>query len=761
MGRIKWFDAIRALGLFLVLGYHLFYNNFPGGFLGVDIFFTFSGFLICASMLEEVRTKGSFDIISFFKRRFTRIYPPLFLSVAFTLPFLLFISPDFSVDVFKQTAAALGFVTNWYEIQTGGSYEGQLIPHLYIHTWFLAVEMQFYIVWGLICAALSALTGRIFKNNPEMRIYYMQMSVLIVSFFVSAASFLYMRVLHEAGGDLSAVYFNTFARLFPFFLGAAAAVLIGERDSNKRLPRHLRAVTAAAVFFTVSAGLAIIIFAVKYKFTDDFIYHYGFLCASLTTVALILGTRALHTLTPGVKQPAALTVTADLSFDIYLYHWPVYIILSALIANNYLASVVTLAASAGMSALMLYGAERVFKPAKDERGVKLKKTAFAFTAAALAVSLPAGAAVIKRAPDITSIEKDFAVSYIYQGVEEIKSIKRGVDAINNTPVVLLGFGFPRPDFLTEPIGPTHTQYNKTQIDEDVVYEPDKKLFLNKTQEPDQEPEQVFEPENTASEPVDTMPEPEIITEPDDMRTPEPANTGPDETPPEPEVTEPEETAPEPVSEPDIEAEEAPTPEIEPEWETEPEETTPSAVAFTPPPAPRTEPLFVTGGVTIIGDSVVLGAQATCIKIIPDCYVDALVSRQINTGRDLMLNMQTRKELREYVVIALGTNGHYNYAALFTQIIESLDPGHRLIFVTPFDGRANENAKITAATAAWLRDLPDQYEFVTIADWNALIGSQTNLLAGDKVHMGGQTSMTLYAEMIVEAIEAAAQKPAKE
>jgi hypothetical protein len=126
----------------------------------------------------------------------------------------------------------------------------------------------------------------------------------------------------------------------------------------------------------------------------------------------------------------------------------------------------------------------------------------------------------------------------------------------------------------------------------------------------------------------------------------------------------------------------------------------------------------------------------------------------------MLNLQNRGELREYVVIALGTNGTSNYAKLLTDIIEALNPGHRLIFVTPFDGRANDNSKLTNNTANWMRELPSQYAFVTIADWNALISSQTELLAKDKVHMGGQSSMTLYSNCVAEAIGIASGKPAK-
>ena len=157
----------------------------------------------------------------------------------------------------------------------------------------------------------------------------------------------------------------------------------------------------------------------------------------------------------------------------------------------------------------------------------------------------------------------------------------------------------------------------------------------------------------------------------------------------------------------------------------------------------------------------MGAQGALVNTISNCIVDSEVSRQVRAGADLVTSKQNRGELREYVVIALGTNGTNNYARYFTDIIEALNPGHRLIIVTPFDGRSNNNARAVANTAVWLRDLPGQYDFITIADWNAVISDQQSLLAGDRVHMGGQAGRALYAELIQEAIYTASRRPAKQ
>lgn len=85
--RIKWFSLVRITGLFLVLGYHFFQNTYPGGFVGVDVFFAFSGFLITSLMIDEFSSSGSFGLKSFYQRRFYRIVPPLILSVLIVIPF--------------------------------------------------------------------------------------------------------------------------------------------------------------------------------------------------------------------------------------------------------------------------------------------------------------------------------------------------------------------------------------------------------------------------------------------------------------------------------------------------------------------------------------------------------------------------------------------------------------------------------------------------------------------------------------------------
>ena len=126
--RIKWFSLVRVTGLLLVLLYHYFQKAFPGGFIGVDIFFTFSGFLITALLIDEFARKQGIDYLAFLKRRFYRIVPPLVFMVLVVMPFTFMVQRDYVAGIGTQIAAVFGFVTNFFEMATGGSYESNFIP---------------------------------------------------------------------------------------------------------------------------------------------------------------------------------------------------------------------------------------------------------------------------------------------------------------------------------------------------------------------------------------------------------------------------------------------------------------------------------------------------------------------------------------------------------------------------------------------------------------------------------------------------------
>ena len=323
--RIKWFSLIRITGLLLVLLYHFFQTIFPGGFFGVDVFFTFSGFLITSLLLEEYGQKGQIDLLGFFRRRFYRIFPPVVLMILVTMPFTFLVRQDYVAGIGSQIAGVLGFMTNFYEMLTGGSYESQFIPHLFVHNWSLAVEVHYYILWGLAVWFLSKRA----KSSGQLR-----GTVFLLSSAAFIISFLSMFIGSFIVSSYSTVYFSSFTHVYPFFLGSVLATLVGVRQTTTLVKRLNNTWDLKQTLLVFGAGLGVLLLLTFFvKFTYLFAYLIGFLLASLAALAMILATRVLHEKTPTIEEPKVISFLADTSYAVYLFHWPFYIIFSQLMGN--------------------------------------------------------------------------------------------------------------------------------------------------------------------------------------------------------------------------------------------------------------------------------------------------------------------------------------------------------------------------------------------------------------------------------------------
>ena len=343
--RIKWFSLIRITGLILVLLYHFFQTIFPGGFFGVDVFFTFSGFLITSLLLEEFSQKGEIDIIGFFRRRFYRIFPPVVMMVLVIMPFTLMVRQDYVAGIGAQIAGVLGFMTNFYEMLTGGSYESQFIPHLFVHNWSLAVEVHYYILWGLAVWFLS----KRYKTSGQLRA-----TVFLLSSAAFLISFLSMFIGSFIVSSYSTVYFSSFTHVYPFFLGSVLATIVGVRQTTPILKRLNKVLDLKQTLLVFAAGLGVLLLLTFFvKFTSLFTYLLGFLLASLATLVMIVATRLLHEKTESIEEPKIVSFLADTSYAVYLFHWPFYIIFSQLM-GNILAVILTMIFSYLFATLSFY-----------------------------------------------------------------------------------------------------------------------------------------------------------------------------------------------------------------------------------------------------------------------------------------------------------------------------------------------------------------------------------------------------------------------
>ena len=418
--RIKWFSLVRVTGLLLVLLYHFFKGIFPGGFIGVDVFFAFSGFLITALLIDEFTKKQTIDYQAFLRRRFYRIVPPMVFMLLAVMPLTFLVRPDFIASIGTQILASIGFVTNFYEMLSGGNYESQFIPHLFVHTWSLAIEVHYYILWALGAWFLSK---KVKKAGQFRGLLFLSSLVL---FLLSALAMTIGAFLTD---NFSSIYFSTFTHVFPFFIGSALATLTGINNTTggfKKLTRNWDTRKVLTVFAGSFGVLLLLTFFLHFE--NRLTYAVGFLIASIAATSMILSARLLHEKTPDLKEPAIITFIADTSYGVYLFHWPLYIIFSQRLDNIW-AVLLTLLLSFALAALSFYLLEPVLlgRPARIF-GVDLDLKNMMRPVFYIAIPLTlCMLVVVLIAPKVGSFETSLNVQALNQSQERMALSRRQVD----------------------------------------------------------------------------------------------------------------------------------------------------------------------------------------------------------------------------------------------------------------------------------------------------------------------------------------------
>jgi peptidoglycan/LPS O-acetylase OafA/YrhL len=300
-------DGLRAFAVAAVVLYHLGLPRFRGGYLGVDLFFVLSGFLITGLLRGEWERRDGVDFGRFYARRARRLLPALFLLLAALVAWMVW-RDETVLDpggLRRDIVATLGYVANWRFVAAGQSYFDQFAdPSPLRHAWSLAIEEQYYLLWPLLLLGLFRLT----KGNARR--------VLWATLALAAVSAVAMAVLFAPGGDPSRVYYGTDTRAFELLGGSALALLLAGRRS--RLPDG---VGLAAMAVLVAAWLTV---------GDDaeWMYRGGFVAVTVLG-GLAVAAVAREDLGPFGRflSLPPLRAIGKISYGIYLWHWPVIVLL--------------------------------------------------------------------------------------------------------------------------------------------------------------------------------------------------------------------------------------------------------------------------------------------------------------------------------------------------------------------------------------------------------------------------------------------------
>ncbi len=632
-----------------MVAYHLAPALVPGGYVGVDVFFVLSGFLITTILVRERAAAGRVSLRRFWSHRIRRLVPALAAAVAVPAAAVSLGaavlranggevegSPwgDLLVGAGAQGAAAATFTSNWATVASGQSYAGASSPRLFENLWSLGVEEQFYVVWPLVVVAFAAL-GLAARRAA------------VAAGALAAASAVAMALMAAPGIDPTRAYMGTDTHAFGLMAGSALAFAWSGDDA--RAGSRGRAPGALAVGALGAAALAALALALPWD--SPWTYRGGLLAASVAAVAVIRMVLVVPEV--GARLDAApLRWIGDRSYGIYLWHWPVLVVLATLLdggrvqAPSLLTVVLTVAVTVGAAAASYRWLEMPVRRAGLLRSVR------------------AGWRRLRDAlGDGESLRRARAV---------------GLACAGATVIGLAGWGV------------------------------------------------AIAPERTSLEVALDAGAASIGASASVVGVPAPAPGGATLGPPVPVGS----TVP----------------------LTEARREVPGVVRLDPPassdapgtPPVAAEPELPAGAdVTVVGDSVALGAAPALTAALPGIAIDAEVGRQFSAGVDRLEALARKGRLRPYVVVALGTNGAVPGAQM-DRLLEVV--GDRsLVLVTPYGDRSWMKGSQKA-----VRQAARGHDAVVLADWQHAVEADPTVLGPDGIHPD-QAGMERFAQVVEQGL----------
>jgi len=321
MPHLRALDGLRGVAVLVVVLYHFSPGILPGGFIGVDMFFVLSGFLITSLLVNEWEGTRRISLPAFWSRRARRLLPALFLVLIVVGFYAVFIAHAVEAQhVANDGLAALSYVANWRFIASGQAYiqtyTNQAASPLR-HMWSLAIEEQFYLLWPLLVAGIGLVVAR-GPDRAGRRRRRLRRTLVTVCVVLGAASVLRMVTLYQPGGDPNRVYYGTDTRAFVLLIGAA----LGAWTAGVPIVTSPRARRLLVGVGCISAGALVAVMATVTT-NSPWLYEGGYgLLAVAIVVVLAAAAQPGRNLLARLLEWRPLVGLGLISYGVYLWHWP-------------------------------------------------------------------------------------------------------------------------------------------------------------------------------------------------------------------------------------------------------------------------------------------------------------------------------------------------------------------------------------------------------------------------------------------------------
>lgn len=337
-------QGLRALAVLSVVIYHISPHHLPGGFIGVDIFFVISGYLIMGQIYNKIQ-QNAFSISDFYVKRFKRLFPAFFatVSVSSLFAFLYFLPGEFSKYAWSLVASCL-YVSNFYFYTKSGYFDSELQGSPLLHTWSLSVEEQFYAFMPVIMVVAYGV--------------YRRFSIAILA-TIAALSFIGCVYLTKS--NVSFAFFASFTRFWQFILGGTIAIYGLHLKSHRTLCELLTTI-----------GVITLVASCFFLTHDEFPGIKAVIPTLATVAVLAFSRKGLFIYRLLSIKPAEFI--GNISYSLYLWHWPVIIFYQLHFETELKAldKVIVLMCSILLGVLSYYFAEQRFRKSKNSKGVAQK-----------------------------------------------------------------------------------------------------------------------------------------------------------------------------------------------------------------------------------------------------------------------------------------------------------------------------------------------------------------------------------------------------